>query len=201
MEKFIFDKIKIAYSIIIFLMFLFLVSCSRANNEDAKWDEDTSTYVLDELHLKYTLPSNAEYWMIRGDMEAFKEIKFCGVDIKNNVCVSILTPTVASSSEKKLTSEEIGRIINELIFGKEDNHLQLDQVVITKKTYLNNESWFFEALVPFENNSMLVKYMGYLFDNNNILTSIMINTPNNDIEHITPESLDSYFSALDVVKD
>lgn len=131
------------------------------------------------------------------------EIKFCGFDSENNVCISIVTPDNRDIPFEELTPQEIKLIIYELIHGKESANRMFPHTEISKVNYLEKESWHFKAKMPFldnENNDNIdISYSGYIFNRDNVLVCIMCAMPFNEYVSITSEVLNRYFTALRLI--
>ena len=205
MAKFIFGKmirmLKLnTFNILsLFVVCLLFVSCTnKAESENASIVKD-DTFLIRDLSLVYKLPTDAYKWVIMPKENLKPEIKFCSFETENNICISIVAPDCDNCKFQDLTDSALKDVVRQLIFGdNKDRDILLTD--LHKTVYLNNDSWRFKAVVPFEIDGATVDvaYVGYIFNLEDIITCIMVTIPNEQLMNMQPDMLDKYFSALNL---
>lgn len=206
MAKFIFGKMRGLQKLNIFrilcavVVSISFVSCSnKVENENALIAKDDTFYIQD-LSLAYKLPTDAYKWVIVPVENLKPEIKFCGFETENNLCISIVTPDCGDCKFHALTYAVLTDVVRQLIFGRDD-YREILLKELQKGLYLNNDSWRFKTVIPFEMDEATVDvaYLGYIFNTEDVITCIMATLPNEQLMNMQPDMVDKYFSALSIV--
>lgn len=203
MAKFVFGKmtaikrLNIVNVLCLFIMFFSLVSCvNRAEsgeNENAKDD----IFYIPDLSLAYKLPTNVYNWVIVPDENLKPEIKFCCFETENNIHISVIKPDCGDCKFQDLTETTLNNLVGKLIFGEDnDKEISLSEVYASK--FLENYSWRFKTIVPFEIDGIMVEvaYIGYLYNDADNITCIMATIPNEQLMKMQPDTFEKYFSSF-----
>lgn len=187
---------KIAFfllSLIIFSCF----SCSRSYKQ-SQWDEEQGIFVMNERNLLYKLPSDSKNWKIADPQNLIEKLDFVGIDNETGVCIVVFHPERVEPSISLLDSLKMTSILKELTCQYPEDLLINFESLVKDTVFLEKRAKYFETNVNVksEQDTLHILNSGYLFDIDNSIEGIMTTIPNEIIDSLSPQKINSYFEGL-----
>lgn len=158
--------------IVSFLMTVVTACTDHSNSGSGVWNNDISTFLMDDDKLSYTLPTDLSFWAIADSENLPPNMLFFGVDSSEGIGVGIFRPElkmIQRKTAKEYTDYEIDVILRELSNSNQDEKVVYKKIDKNRSKLNGKDSWSYTVEHKLldktvSNDTVHVFYSGYVFD-------------------------------------